>query len=55
MNFAGTSDKYFKAWNPNKVKIKQQKRENFHFDVQLTTFVFLCHTMFCVDINIVII
>ena len=34
---------------------KKQKRENFHFDVQLTTFVFLCHTMFCVDINIVII
>ena len=27
----------------------------FHFDLQLTTFMFLCHTLLCVDINIVII
>ena len=44
-----------KKENQNEKKKKKQKRENFHFDVQLTTFVFLCHTMFCVDINIVII
>ena len=50
-----TAKKKTKKIKMKKKKKKKQKRENFYFDVQLTTFVFLCHTMFCVDINIVII
>ena len=42
--------------NQRKIEKKNNRKEQcFILMVQLTTFMFLCHTLFCVDINIVII
>ena len=39
-----------------KKETRIEERERFHFDLQLTTFMYvlLRHTLFCVDINIII-